>query len=318
MLIGCPSCKTRFRLNDEKIGDQGVKLRCTKCRTLFRVRRKSDDEAADTHAAGNAKMVSVLMAHESPAFCATVSRVLANEQIELTAYNDGRVAYDAIRENRPDVVLLDVALPSMYGFEICEEIRKDEAFAQIKIILIASIYDKTRYKRNPQSLYGADDYIEKHHIPDDLAAKIFRLVSGQKPCDIVPASPAADSTATIDTPVVSGQELDAQEETRRDLQMVEQQDTAPAAEFEPGGLTEAHLNARKLARIIASDIALYNQAKVEEGVRNGTFFMLLSDDISEGLRLFAQRVSPDILNDEPYLNNAFKELILKVEKELGI
>ena len=318
MVIGCPNCKTRFRLNDDKIGDQGVKLRCTKCRTLFRVTRKNDDVSAVTPDAGGSKTVSVLMAHESPAFCATVAKVLANEQIVLTAHNDGKVAYDAIRATRPDVVLLDVALPSMFGFEICEEIRKDVTLASTKIILIASIYDKTRYKRNPQSLYGADDYIEKHHIPDDLATKIFKLVSEQKPCESAPSTPAADQTAMIDTPFVSGQELDAQEESRRDLQMVEQRDTAPDVESASDGLMDAHQKARKLARNIASDIALYNQAMVEEGVRNGTLFLLLSEDIAEGQRLFEQRVSPEILHDEPYLNDAFKEIILKVEKELGI
>jgi CheY-like chemotaxis protein len=71
---------------------------------------------------------------------------------------------DLIEERHPDVVLLDVALPTMYGFEICERIRNTPALSGVKTILIASIYDKTRYKREPQSLYGADDYIEKHHI----------------------------------------------------------------------------------------------------------------------------------------------------------
>ncbi len=317
MIIGCPSCKARYRLNDERIGEQGVKLRCTKCRTLFRVASRAAEEAAVAAGQVERQSVSVLMAHESPAFCATVAKVLANDPVALSIYHDGRAAFDAIRETQPDVVLLDVALPSMFGFEICEEIRKDAVLAQTKIILIASIYDKTRYKRNPQSLYGADDYIEKHHIPDDLATKIYRLVAGQKTCDGVQTA-AVEQSATVDMPFVSRRELDAQEESRRDLQLVEQQDITSVAVEGCDVVTEEHLLARKLARNIASDIMLYNQAKVEEGVRNGTLFQLLSDDMEEGRRIFRQRVSPGIQDDEPYLDDAFKEIVLKVEKELGI
>lgn len=308
MIIGCPHCKTRYRLNDDKIGDQGVKLRCTKCHTLFRVSR-SNPPAPATGNSRHDGLISVIMAHESPAFCATVTKVLAAEHFRLATYNDGKLAYEAIRQERPDVVLLDVALPSMFGFEICEEIRKDDGLASIKIILIASIYDKTRYKRCPQSLYGADDYIEKHHIPDDLATKIFRLVAEQKQC----ASSSAASKSVIVDP--ASEELDEQDEVRRRLQQAEERETP---DTEHDSCAESHLKARKLARSIASDIALYNQAKVEEGVKTGKFYELLADDIMEGRQLFDTRVSAEIRNDEPYLDDAFREIVSKVEKELGL
>ena len=40
MLIICPSCKTKFSFDDQKVGADGVKLRCSKCRTIFRVARE--------------------------------------------------------------------------------------------------------------------------------------------------------------------------------------------------------------------------------------------------------------------------------------
>ena len=197
MLIVCPGCKTQFSFDEQKVGADGLKLRCSKCKSIFRVVRKNPLPDAvplsESAPPGQLPRIKVVVANESPAFCKAVSSVLASEPFDVFTFNDGREAMTAITQMKPDVVLLDVALPSMYGFEVCEAIRKDPAIAGIKIILIASIYDKTRYKRAPQSLYGADDYIEKHHIPDTLAVMIYRLLSGQKPVEASPeARPAAE------------------------------------------------------------------------------------------------------------------------------
>jgi response regulator RpfG family c-di-GMP phosphodiesterase len=225
----------------------------------------------------------------------------------------------AIMQLKPDVVLLDVALPSMYGFEVCEAIRKDPAIACAKVILIASIYDKTRYKRAPLSLYGADDYIEKHHIPDTLAVMIYRLLSGQKPVDASREARSGVEEEVQGAPQeLTRSEMTAQEVTRRELKQDEESGTSlPVAPTAPE-LSEAHVKAKRLARIIVSDIVLYNQAKVEVGVRNDTFFKLLTDDITEGRELYARRVAEEIRKNSSYLEDGFKELIATKKMELGL
>ncbi|GFE58171.1 hypothetical protein AOG1_20510 [Geobacter sp. AOG1] len=263
--------------------------------------------------------VKVVVAHESASFCAAVQRVLAPEPFDVFVYNDGRETLAAIEQMVPAVVLLDVALPSMYGFEVCDAVRKNPALATVKIILIASIYDKTRYKRSPKSLYGADDYIEKHHIPDSLAAMVYRLVAGQVPADALPAkSVPAEEEGHASPEELSHQEIAAQEATRQELRQDEEQETSvPAAESSPE-LAEAHVKAKRLARIIVSDIVLYNQARVEEGVRKGTLYQLLADDIREGTSLYERRVPTEVRSGTSYLKDAFEELIAKKKQELGL
>ena len=78
------------------------------------------------------------------------------------------------------------------------------------------------------------------------------------------------------------------------------------------------MKAKRLARIIVSDITLYNQNKVEDGVRNGTFYNLLLDDIREGTALYERRVPEAIRGCTSYLNEAFEELIAKKKQELGL
>lgn len=305
MLVGCPKCRTRFRLDDSKVKAEGSILRCSRCRTLFRVSgvgRTADPSTADGARTGRGRPVTVLVANESLDFCREVERSLSSEPFTVFSFQDGHETLAAIEERIPDVVLLDVALPGMYGFEICERVRANPSLASVKTILIASIYDKTRYKREPQSLYGADDYIEKHHIPDSLAAKIYSLVFGQAALEQPvgqPAPPAGEGET--DPRELSPGELEEQEAMRERIRSDEEAKTCAASAPE---VLEAHERARRLARIIVSDIVLYNQKKVEEGVREGTFRDVLREEISEGFSLYERRIPEEVRAGTSYLEEA--------------
>jgi predicted Zn finger-like uncharacterized protein len=321
MLIVCPKCKTKFTYDDKRIGSEGIKFRCGRCYAIFRVVRKSrgTDAVPPTAPASRPSLLSVLVANESVSFCKTVKDVLVGDPFEVYACHDGKVAYDSIVRLKPDVVLLDVALPSMYGFEVCEAVRREPSTSSTKIILIASIYDKTKYKRSPVSLYGADDYIEKHHIPDSLAAMIYRLVSEQKQVDpsLGPKSESEEEAVSAPQEFSPG-ELKEQKESRMELQRDEESETLFPEPHTMPELSEAEVKARRFARIIVSDIALYNQAKVEEGVRNGAFYELLANEINEGRSLYSSRVPEGIAKGRSYLEEAFEELITKTRQELGL
>ncbi|HEY6873622.1 MAG TPA: hypothetical protein VI298_12950 [Geobacteraceae bacterium] len=58
--------------------------------------------------------------------------------------------------------------------------------------------------------------------------------------------------------------------------------------------------ARRLARAIISDVALYNREKVEEGIRNDTIFELLTDELEEGRQHFISRVAPEIASSNVF------------------
>lgn len=346
MLIICPNCKKRFDV-DPGTGDEPKKLRCSSCKAVFRLVRKPAPARATN------QRLKVVVANESAVFCQAVEKVLSAEPFDLFLCTDGKEALETVERVTPDVLLLDVALPTMFGFEVCERVKNNPALSGVKIVLIASIYDKTRYKRSPNSLYGADDYIEKHHIPDSLVPMIYRL---------------AGSEPQVKSPTES--ELAAQEATRSEIRECEVNETsvapaeapaapaaaalpvapeaapvvpvapvvpavpvvpvvpevapvapaapaAPAAQPAPAAdLPVDQVKARRLARIIVSDIVLYNQAKVEQGIREGNFYDLLADDIREGERLYQQRVSQQVRDTTTFLKDAFEELIEKKRAEL--
>ncbi|MBI5182239.1 MAG: hypothetical protein HZA06_04965 [Nitrospirae bacterium] len=78
-----------------------------------------------------------------------------------------------------------------------------------------------------------------------------------------------------------------------------------------------HEKAKRFARIIISDIALYNQKAVENGIKNNNFYVALRPEIDEGRKLYAERVSPDIIATTNYFEEIINEFINTKRRSLG-
>jgi hypothetical protein len=170
------------------------------------------------------------------------------------------------------------------------------------------------YKRKPSSLYGADDYIEKHHVPNDLVPRINRLITDARP---LPKRylPSAEEE-------VAGKALEQREAMAESKEYIDEINllirSAEEREVHAEASTDEMEKARRLARIIVSDIALYNQDRVEEGIRTGRFYEFLAPEIAEGRRLFAERVGSEQRHPEDFLQTAFAALIERRRKELEL
>jgi len=69
--------------------------------------------------------------------------------------------------------------------------------------------------------------------------------------------------------------------------------------------------ATRLARAIASDLSLYNEEKIIEGIQNDSLFDVLKDEIEEGRELYKSRVSPDLFQSTNYYDRAIVDIIVK-------
>jgi spore germination protein GerM len=75
-------------------------------------------------------------------------------------------------------------------------------------------------------------------------------------------------------------------------------------------LIETPEAANRLARAIASDLSLYNEAKIKEGIENDTFFSVLQEEIAEGRAHYESRVDPKILGSYNFFDRALVDVIL--------
>ena len=91
---------------------------------------------------------------------------LEDEGVELLVATNGQEGLDAILESKPDLVFLDVMMPFLSGFEVCEKVKKEHGLTDIKVVLLtAKGQDADREKGLAA---GADEYITKPFDPDDL------------------------------------------------------------------------------------------------------------------------------------------------------
>lgn len=93
---------------------------------------------------------------------------------EVTTAANGWEAIHAVRANRPDIILLDLMLPDLDGFGVCEILRREAATATIPIIIV-SAWASTD-SRNLGLELGALDYITKPFSPQELVARVNRLL----------------------------------------------------------------------------------------------------------------------------------------------
>lgn len=109
----------------------------------------------------------VLMIDDDKNICRLVTIYLKNEGHEVTSKHDGQEGIRAFQEGEYDLVLLDIMLPGMEGWDVCREIRKDSDVPIIMLTAKGEVFDKVLGLE-----LGADDYIVKPFDPKELVARV--------------------------------------------------------------------------------------------------------------------------------------------------
>lgn len=104
--------------------------------------------------------------------------VLFSEGFELEFAADGQEAYDKAKQLVPDLILMDVMMPHMDGFEVCKKIREDESLQKVPIVLITALDDRDSRLRGLDA--GADDYISKPFDRIEVLAKVRNITQLKK------------------------------------------------------------------------------------------------------------------------------------------
>jgi CheY-like chemotaxis protein len=248
----------------------------------------------------------VVVAHESDVIRTVALRVVREAGYEGIGVGDGESARAVVFGAPPAAALVvDVGLPLVLGYELCDELRARRA--PTRVILLASVYSKTAYKRRPSSLYGADDYLEQHHIPDLLGPKLARLVP------LGAAATAPELAFRADDATHPALRAGAQPTPLSPAEQSEMDGIRDASEgrlaFRSGSQWEAVERARRLARLIMADALLYNGAIVEEGIRQGDLELRIAKDLASVRELFALRVPPETAGLEDFVGDALREFV---------
>jgi len=113
----------------------------------------------------------ILVVDDDPDLVESVSMKLESDGFRVAKAYDGLEAWDRIREEKPQMLILDVMMPRKNGYELCDEIKKDDQFKDITVLLLTAVADAvptTTYTHMDGKTTLADDFIPKPIDMDKL------------------------------------------------------------------------------------------------------------------------------------------------------
>ena len=121
---------------------------------------------------------SILVAEDQPHIRALIEFKLKNNGYRVVAVEDGEAALTKAKEMIPDMILLDVMMPMMTGFEVLAALKKIPETMNIPVLLVTAQSNENEVLKGLER--GAEDYITKPFSPNELAARIKTVLMRQK------------------------------------------------------------------------------------------------------------------------------------------
>ncbi|MFW6087561.1 MAG: response regulator [Myxococcota bacterium] len=116
------------------------------------------------------KGIKILVADDDLEILGLVARHLQRSEATVLQASDGDEALKMARKERPDVIVLDVMMPGMSGWEVCRAVREDDQLERVGVLMLTGIGERLNEMTSP--LYGADEFLDKPFELGDLDRKI--------------------------------------------------------------------------------------------------------------------------------------------------
>lgn len=138
---------------------------------------------------------NILVIEDEDNIAIALDYLLTREGYRATRIATGAGAVALIRQTRPDLVLLDVMLPEVSGYEICQTVRSDVTLSDVKILMMTA--RGSAMERRKGIAMGADGFISKPFELKALRAEVARILSGET-TEVAPIDPAANGDSGLD------------------------------------------------------------------------------------------------------------------------
>lgn len=125
-------------------------------------------------------MKKVLLVDDDVEFGEAAKLLLDSEGYEVILAYDGKEGLEKARAEKPDLVILDVMMPEMNGYDVCVVLKADPELKKIPVVLLTAVDQalfKTTYTRVMGLMTEADDYISKPVEPVELVKRVEDLLS---------------------------------------------------------------------------------------------------------------------------------------------
>lgn len=139
------------------------------------------DESTETSPFGDPRdreRPLILIADDDPEIRRLLVTFFSEQDCDLLESSDGADALENIIVNRPNLVVLDVMMPELNGWQICKYVKSREDYGEVGIIMLTAIGPVNNELTSP--LFGADDYIDKPFDFDELEFKVRKVLAEKR------------------------------------------------------------------------------------------------------------------------------------------
>jgi DNA-binding response OmpR family regulator len=124
-------------------------------------------------------MKKILLVDDDPDFVEGARMVLEKSDFGVVTASSGKECLERIKEERPDLIILDIMMPKKSGFEVCKELKSNIEYNGIPVVMLTALKQKlsqTSYSIAEGLELEAEDYLEKPIEPKELVSRIKKIL----------------------------------------------------------------------------------------------------------------------------------------------
>jgi two-component system alkaline phosphatase synthesis response regulator PhoP len=121
----------------------------------------------------------ILLVDDDADFVEATKIILENKSYDVAVAYDGKTGLRKVETEQPDLIILDVMMPEIDGYEVCAKLKSDPHYGHIPILLLTAVGEAistTKYTREMGMKIEADDYIPKPVEPIELVERVEKLI----------------------------------------------------------------------------------------------------------------------------------------------
>lgn len=128
------------------------------------------------------KQPYILIVDDDPDILEGITMILESQPYRLATARDGMKCMEMIREQKPDLLILDLLMPRMDGWGVIREMRSEPGYAEVPILVLTTVVEdasRRRYELETGMAMDVQDYVQKPARPDDLLDRVAKMLAGK-------------------------------------------------------------------------------------------------------------------------------------------